>query len=307
MKPVRSLLAIDASPFGQSLALLPSIRAIRSAHERSRIAAAASTGTCELISAFRLADETIDLGTITEGFGGAATRFFRLMKGRDQFDMVLDFWPRPETQLASLVGLRAQVLTPARLPKLLDQLFSRGRVSFERHLAECQTILHQLGLRPTQLHIGIEPPQEENHRFEQAAARCEPRLGPLAVFYASDAAAKCFDELAARLHNFGARVAAVDPPHTDAFTGQIAFRPALKLARPRAMEVLAAIARASLLITDDSGIAQLAAELHTPAILIGEEHTSAAVGFSCQDPIDEIFQAACQLLQRSRTPSLFER
>jgi ADP-heptose:LPS heptosyltransferase len=307
MKPVRALLAIDASPFGQSLALLPSMRAIRSAHQQIRIAAAASTGTCELIAALRLADQIIDLGAIrpSGGFGDAATRFFRLLKGRDQFDMVLDFWPRLETQLA--LGLPAQVLRPKSLPKLLDQLFSRRRTSFEHHLAECQIILHQLGLRPAQLHIGIEPPQQENDRFEQLAARCEPRLGPLAVFYASDAGAEGFAELAARLHNFGARVAAVDAPYTDAFTKRLALKPVLKLARPRAMEVLAAIARASLLITDDSGMAHLAAELHTPAILIGEDHTPSAMSFTWLDPIDEIFEAACQILQRNRTPSLFER
>lgn len=306
MNSLRALLAIDASPFGQSLALLPSLRAIRSAHQGSRIAAAASTGTCELVAAFRLADETIDLGPISSsdrGLGGAAARFFRLLKERSEFDLVIDFWPRPETQLASLFGLRA----PVGLPKLLDQMFRRRHISFERHSAECQSILHQLGLKQANFQIGIGPPPEESDRFEQMAARCEPRLGPLVVFYASDPKPQFFAELAARLHNFGARVAAVDAPYTDDFTKQLPFKPALKLARPRALEVLAATARASLLVTDDSGVAHLAAELHTPAILISEDRVSSAIQFTWRDPLDEIFVAACQILQRSRTTSLFQR
>ena len=62
--PAHSILSIDMSPFGQSLALIPAMRAVRAAYPTTLLVAAASNGTCELLSACGIVDETIGLGVI---------------------------------------------------------------------------------------------------------------------------------------------------------------------------------------------------------------------------------------------------
>ncbi|HSE97881.1 MAG TPA: glycosyltransferase family 9 protein, partial [Blastocatellia bacterium] len=55
-----SILVINAVGFWRSLAMLPAMRALRSAYPRTFITAAATKGTCEILSGAGLADETID-------------------------------------------------------------------------------------------------------------------------------------------------------------------------------------------------------------------------------------------------------
>src|SRR6185503_16947767 len=108
--PAHSILAMDLSPFGRSLRLLPAISAIRKAYASAFIVVAANTGTCELITADNLADETIDLGVINMASGKSSglKRSLTLAKRarRHSFDLILDFSPRLETMIVSNLLLR---------------------------------------------------------------------------------------------------------------------------------------------------------------------------------------------------------
>src|SRR6185503_12113851 len=114
--PAHSILAMDLSPFGRSLKLLPAISAVRQAYPSAFVVVAATTGTCELITAASLADETIDLGVIkpTGGNASGLKRSLTLAKRarRHGFDLVLDFSPRLETMIVSNLLLRARTITP---------------------------------------------------------------------------------------------------------------------------------------------------------------------------------------------------
>src|ERR1051325_629330 len=109
----RSILIIDASPFGRSLVLLAVLRAIRAAHPYAHITAATASGTCELLTACKLADDTIDLGHV-HPTQGSAKRLYKLFSRarRRNYDLVLDFSPRLETQMLARLSLRARTLTP---------------------------------------------------------------------------------------------------------------------------------------------------------------------------------------------------
>jgi ADP-heptose:LPS heptosyltransferase len=126
--------------------------------------------------------------------------------------------------------------------------------------------------------------------------------------------------MAARLsHNFGARVIVVDEPSDETFTEAISAllpQTAIKIAEPRALELAAAIARASLVITDERGLAELAIEMGTPVLEISDDsdarssskaHRVVQGSSRARVTTDEVYEIACEMLQASRSETLFRR
>ena len=129
-----------------------------------------------------------------------------------------------------------------------------------------------------------------------------------------------FSEIGTRLaHNLNARIIAADEPSDDTFTeslGSLLPSGSIKLAKPRALELVAAIARSSLVITDDSGLANLAFEFNTPVVEISDKVRAEASSGGRRIPqgasrrrvtTDEVFDLACEMIQESRSASLFKR
>lgn len=334
-----SILAIDMSPFGSSLALLPAMRALRASYPKSLLVVAASSGTCELLSLAGFVDDTIDLGVIkssdrkyTSALGKLVTLIRR--SRRYDFDLVLDFSPRVETQIASRLFLRARTITPSRLPRAMDSLLDL--VGVPRFLdrsgsSNHKRVLAQVGAEMTDTTLRVTLPDEEHARFEQRLEKAGSRGGELiVVLYASDPGdsrgwpVEAFSETGRRLaNNFDARIIAADEPSDSAFTGALRAFPATGMktvttvAEPRAVELVAAIARASIAVTDEPAIAQLASELGTPVIEIADGAAGGCVrsgshriiGASTRKrvTIDEVYEGACELIQESRSSSLFRR
>ncbi len=153
----------------------------------------------------------------------------------------------------------------------------------------------------------------EKARAEANRSSCSTRLetdGPLSHL------AKSAQRLA---NNFGARVIAVDEPSDKSFTESASAllpQTAIKLASPRALELAAAIARASLIVTDEPGLARMAADMGTPVIEIAEAHSKSPLakphrmvqGSSrARVGTDEVYEIACEVIQDSRSASLFHR
>lgn len=332
----RAVLAIDLSPFGQSLALLPAMRAFRASYPTTLVVAAAADGTCELLSACGLVDETIDLGVIKfpdRGFASALKRQLSLVRRsrRFNFDLVLDFSPRLETQIVSRLVMRARILTPSKLPRALGMLLELGglrRPIGQSRSSNYASVLEQAGIAMNDDRFGIEPPDEENARFEKRLASGGSRGGELiALLYASNPEnptgwpVAAFGEIGRRLtNNLGARIIAADEPSDRSFTdaaGELLPQAGIKLSEPRAMELVAAIARASIVITDEPGVAQIAAELNTPVIevtdpmsvapALSRNHRVAKGSSRSRVSTDEVFEIACEMIQESRSSTLFER
>jgi ADP-heptose:LPS heptosyltransferase len=120
-----------------------------------------------------------------------------------------------------------------------------------------------------------------------------------------------YTRLAALLSsNYGVRVIAADVPLTNDFTSTIdsSLPDAIKLRSPRAVELVAAVARSSLVVTDDSGIARMARGLGTPAIDLGASARGAGPASHPNDDardIEAVYRQACLQLQTSRTGALF--
>jgi ADP-heptose:LPS heptosyltransferase len=329
----RSVLITDVSPFGRSLFLLPAIRALRAAYPQTFIAVATSMGACELLSATGLVDEAIDLGIIKPSEGGGyagalkrAARLFNRSRHRD-FDLVLDFSPRLETQMLSRFVVRGRVITPSRTPQVIEMLLGSRARAKRGQASDYQGVLRQLGIVMNDAQFAIALPSQEHAQFEQMLSKRGSRGGePIVVLYAANPTSsngwpvEAFGETAVRLtHNFGARVIAADEPSDNAFTeavGALLPQTAIKLVQPRAIELAAAIARASLVITDECGLAQVAMEMGTPVIEIGDNstvqsastaHRLARGSSRARVTTDEVYEIACEMLQSSRSASLFRR
>jgi ADP-heptose:LPS heptosyltransferase len=313
--------------------LLPAIRALRAAYPKTFIAVATSKGTCELLTATGLVDEAIDLGIIKHssegGFANAFKRGARLFgrARRSDFDLVIDFSPRLETQMLSRFVMRSRTITPSRMPQVIETLLGIKSRRAQGQAASYESVLRQLGIEMSDAQFAIALPAEEHDQFEQVLAKRGSRGGePIVVLYASNPASsggwpvESFGEMAARLsHNFGARVIAADEPSDETFTEAISAllpQTAIKIAEPRALELAAAIARASLVITDERGLAELAIEMGTPVLEISDDsaakssskaHRVVQGSSRARVATDEVYEIACEMLQASRSETLFRR
>jgi ADP-heptose:LPS heptosyltransferase len=324
----RSILAIDVSPFGRSIALLPVIRALRSAFANTFIAVATSTGTSELLAATGLADETIDLGLVNASKGGGGLkRLIRLFNrtSRREYDLVLDFSPRLETQMLSRLVVRGRTITPSRLPHVIELLIGGAGRRASGRATDYESVLRQVGIGLSEARLAVSLPDEAHAQFERLLERKGSRGGePIVVLYAANVAdahgwpVESFGEIGQRLaNNFGARIIAADEPTDNSFTEAVSAllpQTAIKLASPGALELAAALARASLVITDETGLARLASEMSTPVIEIVEAMNSSpyskshrAIGGSSRVRVsaDDVYEAASEMIQDSRSASLF--
>ena len=326
MQPPRAILAIDTAAFGDSLSLLPAIRALRIGLPQTFVAVAATTGVSELLAALRLADETIDLGIIKPRQGGDGlkrlARLFKRARHRE-YDLVLDFSPKLDTQVLSRFVMRARTVMPGRLPRIMDMLIGGARGGGGSY----ESVLRQIGVELRDERLGIIVPADEHAQFEKLLERSGSRGGePIVVLYAADAGHEggwpvaAFGEVGQRLANaFGARLIALDEPGDEGFTGAVGAllpKSAIKVAAPRALQFAAAVARASLVVTDACGAAQMATDLCTPVIEITENHSASRAASDFHRLVrgpsrgrvstDEVYELACTLIQSSRSAQLFQ-
>ncbi|MEW6212571.1 MAG: hypothetical protein AB1631_29870 [Acidobacteriota bacterium] len=328
MAEPRSILAINAASFGRSLMLLPALRALRNAFPKTRITAAVTKGLVDLLAATDLIDETIDLGVIPASKSKTLSRVSRFVKLARRsrhagFDLVMDFSPGAETQLLARVFLNARVISSAAGPSFIESLFGRPARQTGREYAG---MLSRLGIKLADENIRIELTEEDHSRFEQWLARKGSRGGEPIVILHSEMTdpvrrwpVERMGDLAVRLSLMpGVRVLAMDDPHSREFTDSInAFLPrgAIRISAPQGKDFFAAIARASLLVTDDRFVARVASEIATPVLELAESgsapssdaHRIIEGASRTRITVDEVYEAASEMLQRNRSSVLFER
>jgi ADP-heptose:LPS heptosyltransferase len=332
--PPRSILAIDAAPFGPSLALLPAMRALRLSRPKTLLVAAASTGICELLNAYSLVDDTIDLKVIKPsepGYADPVRRIAALLKRvrRYDFDLTLDFSPRVETQIAARLIVRSRTITPSKPSRLIDMLAGwtgTSKSMRQSAFSKYQNVLSQAGVDLEDVSFGLELREDEHARFEHWLAKAGSRGSELLILLHSSNLndswpASSFAELGRRLSDtFDARLIALDEPRDRAFTTSLGLMlppSAINLQQPGGLQFVAALARASIVITDETMIARLACELDTPSIEIANAlagtagspvHHKVLEGASRKRvTTDEVFEAACEMIHKDRSPALFHR
>jgi ADP-heptose:LPS heptosyltransferase len=327
----RAILVVDVVPFGKSLLMLPALQALRDKYPESFISVAAAKGLGDLLSASNLVDETVDLGIIKpteQSYGSAIKRLFRLVtKPRREYDWAIDFSPRLETQIASRLSWRTRHITPSRITNLIDMFIRRDGARLDDHLAECVSTLKKVGITKIEPRFALALPNEESLRFEDMVFGKDARHGePIVVFYSAQASgadswgSEKFIETAHRLfHNFKARIVVVDEPFSSEFTKALKALLPVKsavLTAPTALQFAAAIARSSLVITDERGVAKMATDFDAPVIEIAASSSAYAPEPSARVIVssspsrvttEAVFEAASELIQAGRTATLLKR
>jgi len=330
-----SILVVDETPFGQSLALIPAMRALRVSDPKAFLVAAAPSGTCELLTSHQLADDTLPLGVIKQSDGASSNTFKRLWalvrRSRHyNFDLVLDFSSKLETQLISRLFLRSKVISPSGLPGALGFLMELGGLSRSAGapgLSAYESVLRQAGVELADGRLSLRLSADEDSQFEKRLSASGYKGGELLILlYCASSGSRngwpdaSFTEIGSRLANhFDARVIVADEPSDDSFTRSQRELPssAIKLAQPRAEELVAAIARSSIVITDSPSVGKIAAEIGTPAIEIADgrsaqeqlsvTHRIARAASRVRVPTEEVYEIACEMIQESRSSILFRQ
>ncbi len=312
--------------------MLPAMLALREAFPETFIVTAASKGLSEMLKIFKLSDKTVGLGVIKsteQYYVNSLKRLFRLMQATNphDFDFVIDFAPKLETQIASRLGWRTRHVTPARIINLVDVLLKRKSALANDHTADCAVALKKIGVNSIAERFAFSLTQEDSHRFEEVLKRGGFHgAQPVVVLYSSQAREaeewplEKFSEIAFRLvNNFDARIVVVDEPFTSDFTSAIKTslpKGAITIPSPGAIDFLAPFARASLVITDERGVAKTARDLDAPVIELADERSPFAEKTShrvlrsssrLRVSTDEVYEAACEIIQEGRTLSLFRR
>lgn len=327
-RSVRSVLVIDPSPFGRGLGLLPVLRGFRRSYYGAFVSVVSGIGISELVYTYSLANEAFSISGIGEagaGFGASMKEIYTLMRrsSHRKFDLTVNLSDHVATQLFCMFS-RTQIVSPiVRLTDLIDPLLGVKTSERPRSEASYTSIARQLKLKLEPGDWVFTPHPQQSARFEEWMAKQGYKGGePLVIVYSTDSTSsrgwprgRFADVSISLAANYGVRVLAADAPGSSSFTDEIGPglpRDAIKMVSPSASVLVAALARASLLITDDAGVARFSARLGLPVIDIGgasvDHRAGAPIGVrgGTEAHPEDVYQLACGLLKKSRTHVLFD-
>lgn len=315
-------LILALAPLSESAMLLEPLAARRSTNPGERITLAGCPALCEIAKSLGLVADAWEVAPASDSSRsatsviGAVSLLAKARRGA--FDLVIDLFPRVASGLASIVA--AGPSAPNGNP--LEGMF-RSRSRATGLVDPVSRMTQQLGV------VGIDVAMPANLDPE-ADAWIERALraigyeggGSVVVLHTSGSwPTERFAEVGERVRSaFGAWLVALDAPKGDRRAKSLAARlggSVLGVGAPSGARFLAAISRASLVVTDDPGVAHIAGLAHVPTVLVGGATSStpgdrpdrAVVTAVTVDRVETpaVFDAVCYLMGRPRTGSLFSR
>lgn len=315
-------LILALAPLAESAMLLEPLAARRSTNPTERITLAGCPALCEIAKSLGLVADAWEVAPASEPSSRATSVFGTvslLAKARrGAFDLVIDLFPRVASGLASIVagGPAASAGNP------LEGMF-RSRSRAAGVVDPVSRMTQQLGVVGIDVGIpaGVDP--EADLWIERALrAIGYGGGGPVVVLHTSGKwPAERFAEIGERTRSaFGAWIVALDAPKGDRRAKTLAARlggSVLGVGAPTGDRFLAAISRASLVVTDDPGVAHIVGLASVPVVLVSDSATTlpgdrpdrAIVSATVAERVDSsaVFDAVCYLMGRPRTGSLFAR
>jgi ADP-heptose:LPS heptosyltransferase len=317
----RTLILALAS-FGDAALAVGPLAARRAARPDERVTLAGAAGVCEIAASLRLADEVWETG------GGAApgawdlvrTAQFLVRARRARFDAVVDLFPRFGSMVASWLAMGGRAASSTS--RYVDA-FLKAKSAVQGSIDPVDRIAVLLGVDPNAAGLELRSEPESDAWVERALRAIGYRGGgPVVVVHTSGRwPLSAFAEVAARLRSgFGAWPVALDTPREAGLARQLAGAlggSVLGVTAPSGPRFIAALERASLVVTDDMSVAHLAGLGHVPAALAarrGPFRLGPRPGLRVLDaeaPVaagaSAVYDAACELMSKHRTASLFER
>jgi hypothetical protein len=329
-----STLVIALAPFSDAALAVGPLAARRAARPDERITFAGTVGVCEVVASLGLADEVWPTGGSIRPSAVAAepgvavavsgsrdllrTGAFLMRARRARFDAVVDLFPQVGSMIASwlAVGARARSSTS----RYVDA-FLKSKAAAERPIDPVDRAAVLLGVDPDAAGLDLRADAEADRWFERALGAIGYRGGgPVVVAHtAGKWSHEAFAEVVDRLRGaFSAWPVALDTPREGGLARRLAGAlggSVLGVGAPSGARFVAALERASLVITDDMSVAYLAWLGHVPSVLVeqcGPYALAPRAGLDivradrASDPAF-VYDVACKLISKQRTASLFER
>ena len=298
----RRVLVLALAPFRDAALLVGPLAARRRLRPGERITVAAPAGVCELLTSFGLAEDVWEVATrraaspAVVGLYQAGALLARARRTR--FDDVVDLFPTAQSVLSSWLAAGSKASTSTS--RYVDGLIKRRQAPRPR-VDERTRIAGLLGVDPDHggLEIGSEP--EADAWIERALGAIGYRGGgPVVVVNPAGAwPDDRYIEVANRLRGaFNAWLVVLDTPRESGPARAIAGAlggSVLALGAPSGPRFVAALERASLVLSDDPSVTALASLGRVPALDVTDLEAA------------EAFDRACPLLSKQRTGSLFDR
>jgi ADP-heptose:LPS heptosyltransferase len=336
----RNILVIDFGQLGDVVMSLPALRAIRDHFPKARISVAVGKPGNEVVEMCGYADATIvvDRVSLRDGFKPVSVlRIFQLVKEvrRKEFDFVIDLHSLSETNLLGFLSGAPKRLFSRRPGRSLDFL-SRfhplppvDRNDPKQHLTDRYlAVLEPLGIRDVQrlprLTSGLADDREVDKLLRKTKADADaPLIGlfPGAGHVGRRWPLERFAELADFLvRNDGVRVVVFVGPEERALSRQMRemFPSDTVMVRDLSIrQLVAAQARLSVFVSNDTGPMHLAAAVGTPIVMLSD-HRAPDTYVPINEPkrvirssavaelsVEEVYAATRQLLVAGRMTTLF--
>ena len=336
----RNILVIDFGQLGDVVMSLPALRALRERFPHARITVAVGKPGTEVVDISGYADTTIavDRVSLRDGFKPLTIlRLFQLVKDvrSRQFDFVIDLHSLSETNLLGFLSGAPKRLFSRRPGRSLDFLAKFDppppidRNDPKQHLTDRYlAVLAPLGIRGAQRtpHLVSRPAddREVDRLLRKATGNAN---APLVGLYPGAGHAsrrwplERFAELADSLiRNDDVRVVVFTGPEERILVRQMRsiFPPASVILDDLTIrQLLAAQARLSVFVSNDTGPMHLAAAMGAPIVLLSD-HRAPETYVPLNEPkrvirsralaeitVEEVYAATRQLLTAGRTATLF--
>ena len=336
----RNILVIDFGQLGDVVMSLPALAAIRERFPRARITVAAGKPGAEVIEMSGCADATISVDRVglRDGFKPLSVlRVFQVVKDlrSRKFDFVIDLHSFSETNLMGFLSGAPKRLFSRRPGRSLDFLANFSppppidRNDPKEHLTDRYlAVLIPLGIRDARRIPHIIPRPADDREIDRLLRTAKgdadapviglyPGSGHISRRWPLEKFAELADCL---IRNDKVRIVIFTGPEERAMLRQVRdmFPPAsVILDRLRIPELLAAQARLSVFVSNDTGPMHLAAAVRAPIVaLLGHHAPDTYVplnepkrvirsGELGEITVEEVYGATRELLVAGRTEALF--
>ncbi len=337
----RNILVIHVVGLAQTMLALPALRALRRHLPKARITVVTSSSSAELLRLAGCADEVLPVGRLKHAELLRPASFLRATRAlgelrRNNYDLAIELKPNTESSLILQIAQpRARLDSRRRAGDGLGFLIER----LTRNMAQRQDVLihdshrylkklEPLGVRPTEAEPKLTTDRESDRSIEKLLGKHGVASGELLVGIHPGAdhpaqrwRSERFESIAARMiHNFNAYVVVFAGPRERGAARRMAARlpakRAIAIESPKLPEFVSAVARLSLLVANHSGPAHVAAAAGTPVVVVSPTSGSSPRDVLGQHVIhvraphldlvseEDVFEAACRLLKRSRADYL---
>lgn len=316
-------LILAAAPFGDAALAVGPMAARRAMAPDERVTIATHPGAGDLLRALDLVDDVWETGqdgaAPPEVVGAYRSVSMFIRAARTKFQHVIDLFPSVQTRALSLVASSGKKTNSTM--KYLDALL-KGRSAGLGLADPISTFALALGVDPGFEQPHLEVDAESDVWIERALASTGYSGGPIVVVHSSGRwPHDRFVEVGERLRRtFSVMPVVLDSPRSQNDARTIANAlggSVLGVSAPLAGRFLSALARSSVVVSDDVGTSYVASLLGAPSvhIVVGkstrlDETPGRKVMASLAPdgvPVDPVFEAAGELVRRERTGPLFAR